>query len=91
MIINFIITALLGLTKAIMSILPTVPPTPAQIVSGGAWVTDTIADVIGVLRLFYGEILLNAFILIFGAILIFEWAYHGIMWIIRKIPMINIK
>lgn len=91
MIINVIINVLLEFLQLIVSPIPAVPAAPEAIVDGGAWIVSAISDVIGILRLVYGQTLLTALVVVFVGIYVFEWAYHSIMWIIRKIPMINMK
>lgn len=91
MILMAIIDFFFDVLQAIMSVLPTIPSVPTAISDGGTWVVTTIEDVIAILRLFYGSTLLNAIVVVCVAILTFEWIYHGIMWIVRKIPMINMK
>jgi hypothetical protein len=91
MIFNFIIHSMLLMVQSIFSILPTIPATPTAITSGAGWVTDQIVSIISILRMVYGSALLSAIVVILIAILNFEWIYHTSMWIIRKIPVLNIK
>lgn len=90
MIFTYMITALLALVSGIFSILPTVPPMPVAVTTAGVWVTDQITLVVGVLNMIYGQTLLAALMVVIIGMFTFDWIYHTAMWIIRKIPMINI-
>ncbi len=91
MVVNFIINTMITFIIAIFSPLPTIPATPTAIVDGGTWVTTTIGEVISVLNMLYTPALLAACMIVIIAIFNFEMIYHGIMWILRKIPVINMK
>jgi hypothetical protein len=91
MIINFIVSTLFTCIEAILGILPNVAATPDAIVSGGQWVTDQVANVISVLTMVFTAPLLTACVVCIVGMFSFEWIYHSVMWIIRKIPVVNIK
>lgn len=91
MIVAFIVHIIIGTVKLILGVLPTVAATPQAIVDGGTWITDQIAGVISVLRYVLTDALLWACIAVVIGMFTFEMAYHAVMWVIRKIPMINIK
>jgi len=90
-IIEFIVWSLTSVVQLVLGILPNVPATPQPIIDGGAWVIDTIAGVISVLTMVYGQALLTAIVVVIVGILGFEQIYHTAMWVIRKIPFINVK
>jgi hypothetical protein len=77
--------------KLVFTPLPTVAATPTSVIDGGTWITDQISAVVSVFNMVYGATLFSALILIILAIINFEWIYHTLMWVIKKIPMINIK
>jgi len=91
MIINFLINALCSLLKLIFGILPTLPATPTAVVDGGQWIIDQIVGVISVLTTILTPTLVAAVVVVLIAELTFQNAYHGVMFILRKIPVINIK
>jgi len=91
MLFNFIVNAIVSLVTAILSVLPTAPATPTVIVNAGQWTIDTINGVISVLRMIYGGTLLDAIIVVIVALFTFDKVYHATMWILRKIPGLNIK
>ncbi len=91
MILNFIIKGILGIVKTILGILPNVPATPTAVSSGGQWIIDQIAAVTSVLSMVYTDTLLTAIIVVILAMYSFEWIYHSTLWLLRKIPMLNIN
>jgi hypothetical protein len=91
MIFNFMINILIGTVKLILGILPNVVATPQAIVDGGDWVITTISGVISVLSMVLSAPLLAACVVVIIGMFTFEWIYHSVMWILRKIPMVNIK
>jgi len=91
MIVTFIITTLLNVVKTVMGILPTVPAMPQPVIDAGNWVISTIIGMVSLLTMLYGTTLFAALIVVGLALLNFTWIYHTIMWIVRKIPMVNIK
>jgi hypothetical protein len=91
MILNFIFSSIIGIVKALFTVFPTLPATPSAVTTAGSWVTDTIASVASVLQLIFGTTLLTAIILIVVSIFSFETVYHSVMWVVRKIPFLNVK
>lgn len=91
MIIDFLISSMLGFIRVVFGILPSVPATPQSVIDGGQWITDQISAVISVLNMVYTPALLAATLIIIVGMFTFEWIYHTAMWIIRKVPFINIK
>lgn len=91
MIIEWITRILVNIVMAFFSILPNVPATPADIISGGDWVIQQIVGTIAFIRTIYGNALLVAIVVVMAALVTFPWIYHSVMWILKKIPMLNIK
>lgn len=91
MILNFVLTVIINLIQTIFGVLPNIPPTPQAVIDGGQWVIDTVASVIGILQLVYSPALLTVIIGVILVILNFDTVYHTAMWILRKIPMINVS
>lgn len=91
MILDFIIHVLTATVQAVLGILPNLPATPTAIIDGGQWFIDQIIGVISVLTTILTPALVAAVVVVLVARLSFEHIYHGVMFILRKIPMINIK
>jgi len=90
-IFQFILDTILTVIKGVFYILPTVPATPSAISTAGTWVTDQISGAMAVLNMVYGATLLAAIMVVIIAMFTFEWIYHTIMWIVRKLPMIGVS
>jgi hypothetical protein len=90
MIVQYLIDAIISVIEGIFGILPSLPATPSSVVSAGSWVTDTITSVIAVFNMVYGSALMAAIMVVILGLLNFTWVYHTLMWIIRKIPVLNI-
>jgi len=75
----------------LLGVLPDLPATPASVITAGDWTIDTIAGAVSFLTMIYGTTLFGAIILIASLTLVFEQAYHTVMWVVRKIPIVNIK
>lgn len=91
MIINILITFFFTVQTAFMDLFPSIPAIDSEISDGGDFVLDVINDVAGVLTLIYSHGLLQAIFAITIIIVAFEPIYHTTMWVLKKIPMLNIK
>lgn len=91
MIIEFLLSVLVGFIKLVLGILPNVPATPDAVLNGGNFITSTISSVISVLSMLLTPVLLGACVVIILGMLNFTWIYHSVMWVIRKLPVLNIK
>lgn len=91
MVLDFIFNIFASIVKSVFGILPTVPAIDSSISNAGTWITTNVSDLISVIHLIYGRTLFNVIMLTVLVLLNFEWVYHTILWIIKKIPIINIK
>lgn len=91
MITNTVLHVIMLAITALLSILPTLPAMDSGVVSAGAWVTTQVSNTISVLNWIFGSTLLAAIMVVVLALFNFEWVYHSIMWIVHKIPMINVR
>ena len=91
MIWNVVINAVFGVITTILGVLPNAPATPPEVSAAGAWITTQVTNVIGILNMLYGTALLSAIMLVIIAMFNWEWIYHSTMWLVRKIPVVNIK
>lgn len=90
MIITNILHILFTWFDTIASGLPTLPAIPSAVSSGGTWIIDTIGGVISILNFIYSPTLLAAIVVIAVALLAFDTVYNVIMWVIRKVPILNV-
>ena len=90
MIIDSMIHAILGIVSTIISVFPTIPAIDPSIASAGTWITTTVGQGAAFARLIYGSTLLNALVAVAVVVWAFEPIYHAVMWVIRKIPFLNI-
>lgn len=91
MIVEFIINGFLIVVNGMLSLLPQIPAMPTAITNGATWITDTIGNGIDILSYIYGSGLLSALIIIFVAIMAFDFYYGTLLWIVKKIPFTNIS
>jgi len=90
MILTLIIVGLMELVNVILGVMPTLPAIPSTISDGGAWVITAISGVVGILNYIYSPTLLAAVVGVIVLLLSFDTIYHTAMWVIRKIPYINV-
>ena len=81
----------MALVTTIFNVIPDLPDMPTSIVDAGEWVTTEIESVISVIRMLLGSTLLDAVVVVIIAMFTFEKIYHTALWVLKKIPMINIK
>lgn len=91
MILTFIITSIMKLTELIFSVLPSLPAMPTEIINGTAWIITSIQKMTSLLMMLFNPIIFTACISTILIALNFNYVYQSIMWIIRKIPLLNIK
>jgi hypothetical protein len=91
MVFTYMIIAMLGMVKLIFGILPNAPATPPEVVSAGGWIVTEISSVMSVLTLIFSPVLVAATVVVIIAMFTWEHIYASAMWIVRKIPMINMK
>lgn len=91
MIIDIIINIIFEIQMFFIDLLPSLPPIPESIQDGGDFIIGIAEQVGGVLSMIYTESMLAALFAITVALIAFEPLYHSTMWILKKVPMINIK
>jgi hypothetical protein len=79
-----------GIT-ALFSIVPNVPATPEAIVTAAEWVITTIQQIASVFQQIYSPSLLSAIVVMMLVLFNFERIYFLVLWVLKKIPAINIK
>lgn len=91
MIFELIFQVLITVIKGVFGILPNLPPMSETVTNAGDAIIGLIDQPIRFLKYIYGPILLNA---IFATIIIlfnFEKIFYSLMFIVKKLPFLNIK
>lgn len=78
-------------TQTLFSILPSLPDTPSALETASNAVTGYLAPGVYILRYIFTTALLNIALGVFLAVFVFERGYTTIMFVLRKLPFINIK
>lgn len=91
MIIDWILTAVQTLITTVFGILPNLPAMPQVIVDAGNWFVNTVTSMAHLFAYFYTPTFFNIVLVLLGLLLGFEQIYHLTMWIIKKVPVINVK
>lgn len=89
--IVFIVIAGIALFIAVFAALPSLPPIPSEIESVGNTFIDGIGMSFNLLLYIFNPAVFMACFTVFFGVLFFEPIYNGIMWILRKIPVLGIK
>jgi len=91
MIVEAIGNAIYALLITIFGWLPSLPPIPDAISSGGSFLVDLVDSGMGMLRYIYSPALVVAIFSLFIVLVAFDQIYWLVLWILRKIPMLSIK
>lgn len=91
MIFDFLITGLFSLLTTVFGALPTLPAVSDDILAPVESLANFIHDGAKVLGMIFSPALFTAALVVIFAVIFFEQIYHTVMWIVRKIPIINIK
>jgi len=90
MIIDAMVHGILSVVETIMSIFPTLPPIDSSIVTAGNWIVTTVGEGAAFASFVYGSTLLAALVGVAIVVWAFEPIYHVVMWVIKKIPFLNV-
>ena len=93
---TILISALLNLVYAVLSVLLVfnLPSLPDSVVTVANSVIGYITTGIDILRVFVGDTCMGIIALLFGLVLAMNVAYmlySLVFWVIRKIPMFNVR
>lgn len=91
MIFDFLLAAAYALITGPISLIPDLPPMPAEIVSGLSTTNDLLFASVGFLKQLYSPLLFNLLLMLSIALLLFDQVYWFVMYILRKIPFLSIK
>lgn len=91
MIVLYLVKGFVAIIQGLLGVLPSLPPIPAEIETGSDWVIDFITAPVGLAQLIYSPVLFGVIVTLWLALIFFDQIFHTVMWIVRKIPMINVK
>lgn len=89
--IVFIIVAAIALLTVVFVVMPDLPATPEFLVTMQQAFNDILLNAIQFIRYFLTPQLTFVSLVVIIAVFASEPVYHGIMWILRKIPVLGIK
>lgn len=90
MITGAIITGFVFFLTSIFSLF-TVPAMPTPIMEALAWVSGNLLPVVNVARYALTPTFYTALFVIIIGLFTFDYVYGFIIWVLRKLPMLNIK
>lgn len=89
--IIFIVVAAIGLLTIAFVVMPDLPATPESLISMQEAFNDILLNAIQFIRYFLTPQLTFVSLVVIIGVFASEPVYHGIMWILRKIPVLGIK
>lgn len=89
--IVFMVIAGIALLATVFVVMPDLPPTPDILIAMQDTFNLFLHKVVQLIFYFLTPTLAFASLLIVSAVFASEPVYHGIMWILRKIPVLGIK
>ena len=89
--IVFIIVAAVALLTVVFVVMPDLPATPEFLITMQQAFNDILLSAIQFIRYFLTPQLTFVSLVVIIAVFASEPIYHGIMWILRKIPVLGIK
>jgi hypothetical protein len=90
MIFNGVFNILFGFIGGIFALLPSFPAIDSNISSAGTYIVGLASQGAAVSQYLLSTALYDAVVAVLALIWVFEPAYHGVMWVLRKIPFLNI-
>lgn len=79
---------ILGIGFAMM---PALPPVPPELIAFQNGFNDILLNAIQFLRYFFSPMLMWLALGVIITVFLAEPIYHAVMWVLRKIPVLNIK
>lgn len=89
--IVFLVIIGIALLTTVFVAMPNIPPVPQALLTFADQFHSVIQTSIQFIRYILSPELTFVVLVVVGAIMLAEPAYHGIMWILRKIPALGIK
>ncbi len=89
--IVFLVIAGIALLTTVFIAMPNIPPVPPELIAFQSGFNDILLTAIQFLRYIFSPALIYVALVVITAVFLGEPIYHGIMWILRKIPVLGIK
>ncbi len=89
--IVFIVVAGIALVSAVFAVMPDLPPTPDFLILIQDSFNIVLHHAMTFVFYFLSPQLAYASLIVVAAVFVSEPVYHGIMWGLRKIPVLGIK
>lgn len=89
--IVFIVIAGIALLSAVFMLMPDLPPVPEVLISMQDSFNVLLHKAMQLIFYFLTPNLAFVSLIVVSAVFVSEPVYHGIMWILRKIPVLGIK
>ena len=87
MVLELIWEALKALVMVVLGVLPDLPDMPSTIESAAQNVTGWFQKTHDILEIYLGQSFMTAALVIVIGLFTFEYIYHAVMWIIKKLPI----
>lgn len=91
MIIEGLLDFIINVLTFILDLLPDLPSVPAEVTSAVSTFINLIFDNVGLLGVFVPLGIIKVIIPLWLGIEAFDKVYSLVFWVIRKIPMLNIR
>ena len=91
MIITSIFSTVIVFVNGIIGLIPTLPQFPTAFTNALDWLSIHLVTAIIIFKYLFGETFFNVTIVAVIALLTFEYTYHLVMWVARKIPFLGVK
>jgi len=91
MIIEALWNMIVEVTTTLFSVMPSLPEMPEAIIDGADAILNLGEQAVWFLQYIFSPIFLNAVIGILVALFVFEKGYTMIMFVLKKIPFINLR
>lgn len=91
MIFEAILNMFTTLIQTFFSVLPSLPEAPPELTTASDAILSYAGSGVYFLRYLFSDVLLGICLSVFVAVLVYERGHSTIMYVLKKIPFINIK
>lgn len=87
MVLELVWETLKALVMVVLGILPDLPDMPSAIAAAAQSVTNWFQTTHDILVILLGQSFMSAAMVIIVGLFTFEYIYHGVMWVVKKLPI----